>query len=375
MHRRRIPTVGQVRPKSLSESSQSEEEDNSSTVHKKISNQSLMETISREFSVNSPIYHDYYSLPNSSYCHYKTVFPDVSEFTFEDSESEFEDSDVSSADENDLAMKVRILETKFDIMFRQQNREREEMMRLHQAMVKLVTDLIKVVSPPTSPLWSSNSPLKQEATTRPSLHSTKEEPLHSTRKEPLHVATKEVHSHTRQFEDVRKQQQLQIDKMVAYIDERAAYYIKNRPTLPKEPYPWVDWSRINRHIRSLPQPSQLPVYGCPQYPHIYPDCPDPKGRVMSGNTITECYLPECEHTDCHPPANSTTTICKDGSLISGGFTAITRDEDGKILLSKVYHPLQATEPSFGKAAGFETNHGIVAPPTSPVSGYIYTENG
>ena len=163
--------------------------------------------------------------------------------------------------------------------------------------------------------------------------------------------------------------------MVAYIDEGAAYYIKNRPTPTKEPYPWVDWSRINRHIRSLPQPSQLPVHGCPQNPHIYPDHPDPKGRVMGPNPTIECNLTDCEHTDCHPPANSITTICKDGSLISGGFTAITRDEYGEILLSKIYYPLLATEPSFGKAAGFETNHGIVAPPTSPVSGYIYTEDG
>ena len=96
---------------------------------------------------------------------------------------------------------------------------------------------------------------------------------------------------------------------------------------------------------------------------------------MGGNPTIVCNLTDCEHTDCHPPANSTTTICKDGSLISGGFTAITRDEYGEILLSKIYYPLLATEPSFGKAAGFETNHGIVAPPTSPVSGYIYTEDG
>ena len=329
-----------------------------------------------EFGVTTPIYQEYYSHSNSSYSPYTTVFPDISDWSFEDSEIKSEDSDVFSVlDEYDLNTKVKILETKLDLISLQRNREREEMLRLHQAMIRLVTDLLNVVSPPTSPLPSSGSPLKPKAAAQPSLHFTRKEPLHSTREESLKVATKEVHCHTRQFEDVRKQQQLQIDRMVAYIDERAAYYIKNRPTLPKEPYPWVDWSRINRHIRSLPQPSQLPVYGCPQYPHIYPDCPDPKGRVMSGNTITECYLPECEHTDCHPPANSTTTICKDGSLISGGFTAITRDEDGKILLSKVYHPLQATEPSFGKAAGFETNHGIVAPPTSPVSGYIYTEDG
>ena len=174
---------------------------------------------------------------------------------------------------------------------------------------------------------------------------------------------------------MRKQQQLQIDKMVAYIDKRAAYYIKNRPTPTKEPYPWVDWSRINRHIKSLPQPSQLPVHGCPQNPHIYPDHPDPKGRVMGGHPTIECNLTNCEHRDCHPPPNSTTTICLKGSLVSGGFKTITRDEHGEIILSKIYYPLQATEPSFGTAAAFETNHGIVAPPTSPVNGYIYTEDG
>ena len=94
-------------------------------------------------------------------------------------------------DENNLASKVRILEAKFDIMVEQRNREREEMMRFHQAMVGLVTDLVDVVS--------SGSPLKPEvAAVQPSLN-------HSTRKEPLQVATKEVHSHTRQCEDtVRK---------------------------------------------------------------------------------------------------------------------------------------------------------------------------
>ena len=232
MYHRRISTVGPPLPRSLSESSDSEEEEKL-TVERRISNQSLIDTISREFGVTSPIYHEYYSLSNSSYSPYKTVFPDVSQCSFEDSENEAEDSEYSSVfDENDLASKVKILEAKIDIMSRQRNREREEMMRLHRAMVKLVTDLIDVVSPPTSPLPCSSSPLKPEPAVQPSLH--------STGKEPQQVASKEDNCHTRQSKEVRKQQQLQIDKLVAYIDERAAHYNKNQPTPIKEPYPQVD---------------------------------------------------------------------------------------------------------------------------------------
>ena len=109
MYHSRIPKVGPLRSRSLCESSDSEEEDSRSNVDRKISNQSLVDTISREFGVTSPIYHEYYSLSNSSYSPYKTVFPDVSQFTFDDSETESKDSEYSSCDENDLAAKVRIL--------------------------------------------------------------------------------------------------------------------------------------------------------------------------------------------------------------------------------------------------------------------------
>ena len=162
-------------------------------------------------------------------------------------------------------------------MVEQRNREKEEMMRLHQEMVKLVTNLVAVVSSPTPSLPSSGSPLKPEAAAQPSLHPTK--------KEPLQVATEEAHSHTRQLEDKRKQQQLEIDKMVAYIDKRAAHYLENRPATVKEPYPKVDWSNINSHtLKNLPQPVYPPIYGCPQDPGVYPDSPDPKGRVMECHT-------------------------------------------------------------------------------------------
>ena len=258
------------------------------------------------------------------------------------------------------------------------------MLRLHQAMIRLVTDLVDVVSPPTSPLPSSGSPLKPEAAPQPSLHSTRKEPLNSTRKEPLYstrkeplqVATKEVHSHTHQLEDtVRRQQQLHIDRMVAYIDERAAYYIKNRSTPNKEPYPQVDWSKINSHtVKNLPQPSYLPIFGCPQDPGIYPDSPDPKGRVMEClESSTQCFLPDCDHITCIPPQlQSFTTTYHSGSS-SSSIQAITKNEDGKIVLQKTYQSVQTTP--FGRAAGFQTSLGVVAPPASPIRGYIYTDEG
>ena len=106
-----------------------------------------------ELDVTRPEYCRYYSSSNLSYspsvtCYspYKTVFPDVSQCSFEDSENEAEDSEYSSVfDENDLASKVKILVVKFDIVFRQRNREREEMMRLHQAMVKLTLRTVNIL--------------------------------------------------------------------------------------------------------------------------------------------------------------------------------------------------------------------------------------
>ena len=71
-HHSKIPIIGPLRPRYLSESSESEEEDSSS------SNQSSVYTTSRDLGVTNPNYHEYYSLSNSSYSPYTTVFPDVS---------------------------------------------------------------------------------------------------------------------------------------------------------------------------------------------------------------------------------------------------------------------------------------------------------
>ena len=162
---------------------------------------------------------------------------------------------------------------------------------------------------------------------------------------------------------------------MAYIDERAAHYNKNQPTTIKEPYPQVDWLKINNHtVKNLPQPSYLPISGCPQDPSVYPDSPDPKGRVMECLSYsTQCFLPDCEHTLCLPPLNSTTIYLPKNS--SSLRDAITKSEDGKVILRKTYQPVQITTSPFGRAAGFETSLGVVAPPAYPIRGYVYTNAG
>ena len=174
----------------------------------------------------------------------------------------------------------------------------------------------------------------------------------------------------------RQKQQQHIEQLISYIDQRAAHYNQGRTTATPEPYPKVDWVRLNPHTKkNLPQPTQLPVSGCPQDPNIYPDSPNPKGRTMECHKpTTQCFIPGCEHTECLPPAGSTTST-RSGDSSSNTFNLISRNKEGGILLNKAYKTLTYTSCPFGTAAGFETNLGVVAPPASPISGYIYTEEG
>ena len=105
--------------------------------------------------LTSPNYTQYYNRVNKSCTSYTTIFPDCSQLSFEDSASVTEDSDCSSVfDPDDLATKVEILEIKLVLMQQDHDREKVEMLRLHQAMVGMVTDLVKLVSPTISPLPS-----------------------------------------------------------------------------------------------------------------------------------------------------------------------------------------------------------------------------
>ena len=90
------------------------------------------------------------------------------------------------------------------------------------------------------------------------------------------------------------------------------------------------------------------------------------------NVTSKCSIPGCEHKECIPPPETTTRVHSD-KLNSGWFTATSRTEK-EVLLTKVYRPLTSTWSPFGTAAGFPTNLGVVAMPSDPVGGYLYTED-
>ena len=154
---------------------------------------------------------------------------------------------------------------------------------------------------------------------------------------------------------------------------RATFYNRNKSIPIQRPYPRVDWTKVNIYTkRNLPQPSQLPVHGCPQDPLIYPDAPKPEGRIMERYAPTsKCSIIGCKHKECIPPPESTTTVHSNGC--NSRFIAISRTEK-EVLLSKVYKPLATDSCPFGTAAGFPTNLGVVAIHLTPVGGYIYTED-
>jgi len=54
---------------------------------------------------------------------------------------------------------------------------------------------------------------------------------------------------------------------------------------------------------------------------------------------------------------------------------ISKSKEGRVLLNQHFRPLRESPSPFGTAAGFHTNLGVVAPPTSPIGGFIYTESG
>ena len=130
----------------------------------------------------------------------------------------------------------------------------------------------------------------------------------------------------------RKKQQEDIDQMVAYIDSRAAHYNRSKSPPIHQPYPKVDWSKVNSYSKkNLPKAEGFPILGCPHHPDYYPDAPNPEGRIAICRGTKDCWLPGCSHE-----------------------TPI-RDRP------------------FGSLPGFLTNLGIVAMPSKPVGGYIYTE--
>ena len=115
------------------------------------------------------------------------------------------------------------------------------------------------------------------------------------------------------------------------------------------------------------------VHGSPQDPLIYPDAPSPEGRIIECYKVTtNCSIPGCNHKECIPPPGCTTSTNSSGP--TGGFTATSSNKEKKVLPSKVYQPLTTTSYPFGTATGFPTNLGVVALLSTPVGGYIYSED-
>ena len=307
---------------------------------------------SDKFSVQSPV-----SPGNLSPCN------NCDSIVLNTSELRLEKESCQLTQELDVALlRIKTLEDKQD-----------EMLRIHASMTALISGLVKVVSTcisgQTVHRSSQSAPHEPRMSTEPEVNTGSS--FQSPSSPPYKAAIERKED---DWKESRKKQQLQIDKLVDYIDERAAYYIKNRPT--ERPYPRVDWTKVNIHTkRNLPQPSKLPVHGCPQDPLIYPDAPKPEGRIMEYYNVTsKCSIPGCEHKPCIPPPGCNTTIHTDKYGTEGSITAISTSEEKNVLLQKVYRPLRAASSPFGTAPGFPTNLGVVSMPTSPVGGYLYTED-
>ena len=114
----------------------------------------------------------------------------------------------------------------------------------------------------------------------------------SVRKDEASLHMAEV----RQEYKERMEQQQYIQNLVSYIDERAALYNRTKSVPIQQPYPRVDWAKINPYIlRNMPKPKLLPVSGCPQYPATYPDAPDPDGRIVVCSVTKDSSLPGSHH--------------------------------------------------------------------------------
>ena len=101
--------------------------------------------------------------------------------------------------------------------------KQDKMLRLHASMTALVSGLIEVVSTGISDQFVHRSPPQPRLFVKPEVNtetSSKQPPS-----PPLKAA---IERKEEDWKERRKQQQLQINKMVEYIDERAAYYLKNR---------------------------------------------------------------------------------------------------------------------------------------------------
>ena len=337
--------------------------------------------------VTSPEYLEFYNSINESCGSYTTVFPDCSNLSFEDSDSEDEgsDSDSSLFDQDDLAVQVQILETKLLLMQRERDRDKAEMMRLHQALYSVVLDLTTLVATSSHTSTTRHLSSQQSRTNSETQHTvmtasvcvkegeeTKEDEESSwLPSAPVSSATDDCNASCEsvctQESSVRSEQQEFIDRLVKVIDSR------NKGPPPPSPYPKVNWAAIKPHLeKQLPKFQEIAISGCPADPNIYPDHPNPQGRVMICSE--EILNGGLEST---PENQREVELIRDSSdYYRSNFKVFTYNlGKAQLLRKQSYESIEYSGKSpFGSALGFLTNLGVVAPPTHSVNGYIFSKN-
>ena len=156
--------------------------------------------------------------------------------------------------------------------------------------------------------------------------------------------------------------------------------LRDKGPLPPDPYPKVNWDNHKPHLKKiLPVFTEFAISGCPWDPHIYPDHPHPKGRIMvcSQETLLNGgpdSTPEDQRlTELLPNYQDRTRKnfkVRTYKLERTGYG----QEKQKVFLKEQEFQSAGYNP-FGSALGLWTSLGVVPLPTHPVNGHIFTKDG
>lgn len=157
-----------------------------------------------------------------------------------------------------------------------------------------------------------------------------------------------------------------ITRMVDFIE------LRDKGLPPPDPYPKVNWEGLEPHLKKqLPVFEQCTISGCPLDPYVYPDHPDPKGRVMIcsqdqlHNGGPDSTPEEQRLMELLPDSSGKKLKVRTYKLNRAGYG----QEMVKVLLKEQEYRCVEYNP-FGFALGLQTSLGVVAPPAHPVNGYI-----